>query len=125
MLLLFRAYYSKEDLALLFYPLLSKNTDFKSFVMSNFRSVTSVAEFAKKYNCSISTFNRRFKIFFGENAFAWINRHRVEHIKEDLENTSTPFATLAHRYGFSSQAYFSAFCKKQFSLTPKQIRKKE
>ncbi|MDD4820920.1 MAG: hypothetical protein PHD21_08820, partial [Flavobacteriales bacterium] len=28
MLLLFRAYYSKEDLALLFYPLLSKNTDF-------------------------------------------------------------------------------------------------
>ena len=125
LLLLFRAYYTKEELTLLFYPLLNKDTDFKSFVLSTYHSVTSVAEFAQKYNCSISTFNRRFKLFFGENAFTWINRHRVESIKEDLENTKTPFATLAHRYGFSSQAYFSAFCKKQFSLTPKQIRKKQ
>lgn len=123
LMLFLRAYYSKEQLAALFYPILSKNTDFREFVLKNYKSVGSASEFARKANCSISTFNRRFKAFFNENAYVWLNCRRRENIENDLHNTDIPFSELTRIYGFSSQAYFSAFCKKHFGLTPKQIRK--
>lgn len=123
LMLFLRAYYPKEQLADLFYPILNKNTDFREFVLKNYKSVGSASEFADKAHCSVSTFNRRFKEFFGENAYVWLNRRRRENIEDDLRNTDIPFSELTRIYGFSSQAYFSAFCKKHFGRTPKQIRR--
>ena len=76
MLILFRAYYPKEELAAFFYPLLGKELDFKDFVLANFLEVKDLTEFADLANLSIDTFKRRFKETFDMPAHKWIAQRK-------------------------------------------------
>lgn len=120
--ILFRAYYSKEELATFFYPLLGKDLDFKDFVLTNYLSIDDLQEFAQQANLSIDTFKRRFKEAFGESAHKWITQRKSEFIYRDLIATDKSFADIASEYKMSSQAYLSTFCKRHFGKSPQELR---
>ena len=122
MLILFRAYYPKEELAAFFYPLLGKELDFKDFVLANFLEVKDLTEFADLANLSIDTFKRRFKETFDMPAHKWIAQRKSEFIYRDLIASSKSFADIAMQYNLSSQAYLSTFCKRFYEKTPQEIR---
>lgn len=122
MLIFFRAYYSKEELAAFFYPLLGKEVDFKDFVLSNFLKVKDLTEFSDRAHLSIDTFKRRFKETFGMPAHKWISQRKSEFIYRDLIASDKSFADIAMQYNLSSQAYLSTFCKRFFGKTPQEIR---
>lgn len=121
--MLFRAYYTKEQLAAFFHPVLSRDTDFNHFVLSNYRSVANVEEFARLAHMSLSAFNRKFKRYFHEPAYQWMMRRKTEGVLEDIRNTNKSFLEISLDWNFSSQAHLSKFTKKQCGLSPSQIRK--
>lgn len=120
--ILLRAYYTKEELATFFYPLIGKNRDFKDFVYDHYLDVNSVNEFADLTNTSVSTFKRRFKEAFGEPVYKWMTDRKAERIYRDLTLTPKPLAQIAEEYRFSSVAYLITFCRLHLGTTPQQLR---
>ena len=118
-----RAGYTKEELALFFYPVLGQNLEFKDFVLMNIRKIFDVKNFALQANMSQSTFNRRFKETFNETAKNWLLLRKQEFVKRDVALSNLSFSEIAEKYKFSSTSYLDTFCKKYFGKTPKEIRK--
>lgn len=118
-----RAGYTKEELALFFYPVLGQNLEFKDFVLMNSRKIFDVKSFALQANMSQSTFNRRFKETFNETAKNWLLLRKQEFVKRDVALSNLSFSEIAEKYKFSSTSYLDTFCKKYFGKTPKEIRK--
>lgn len=118
-----RAYYTKEELAAFFYPLIGKDMDFKDFVLSNYLSIPNIEEFASLANMSLATFKRRFQDAFGQSVHKWIMERKAEWAYKDILLTDKPFPEISQEYGFQSSTYFSEFCKKHFGKSPQELRK--
>ncbi len=118
-----RTGYTKEDLALLFCPILGKDMDFKDFILSHYKKISSIVEFAEKANMSLSTFNRYFKKTFNETAYKWLLTRKSEDILNDILKSNLTIAEISVKYKFSSPSYFSTFCKKNYGKTAIELRK--
>lgn len=124
MFMLFRAFYSKEECAALFYPLLSINIDFKNMILENFQNVRTVQELADICCLSLTTFNRRFKELFKDSPYNWILKQKAKHIQMKLRQPNIPICDIIEEYGFSSPGHFTSYCKTHFNMTPTELRKK-
>lgn len=122
LMLMFRGYYTKEDLARFFYPVLSANWDINSFVLNHYKKANDVNELADMAHLSLVTFNRHFKKAFGETAARWLEKRRAEDLLREIQLTRKTFAEIALEFRFSSPAYLTTFCKRHFGKTPKQLR---
>ena len=122
--ILFRTYYSKEELATFLYPIINENEEFNQFVLTNYRTVSTVEELAEKANISLSSFNRKFRRYFSESAFRWMQKKRAEGILHDIKTTNKSFQEISLDWRFSSQSHLTKFCKLQYGLPPREIRKK-
>lgn len=121
--LLVRAYYSKEELAALFRPLLGIDHDFRRQVLEVCaKGCCDIAAMAGQLNMSTATFQRKFKQTFHETAGQWLLNRKAERIIRQLKTTSLTFDQICFENGFSSPAYFSNFCKRVFGKTPTQLR---
>lgn len=81
---LIRAYYTTEELARFFYPLLSNDTSFSEFVYNNYSKVKTVQELASLSNYSHSGFIKRFKKTFGVPAYQWIKQQKASRILHEI-----------------------------------------
>ena len=118
-----RAGYTKEELAMFFSPVLGKNLDFKDFVLTHYKQIFDVREFAQKANMSQSTFNRRFKESFNDTALKWLLARKSESILNDIVKSDLTFAEISEKYRFSSPSYFVTFCKKHYGKTAAVLRR--
>ncbi|NDV56439.1 AraC family transcriptional regulator, partial [Parabacteroides sp. 52] len=89
-LILFRAYYTKEEQATFFYPVLHENSSFTDFILKNYRQVKKVNEFAQLYACSLSNFDKKFKKAFGISAYKWMKGKKMELIYHEINTTNKP-----------------------------------
>lgn len=120
---LVRAYYSKEELAGLFRPLLGIDHDFRQQVLDAYANGHGdVATLAESLHVSPATFQRKFKQSFHETAGQWLLDRKAERIIRQLKTTSLTFDQICFENGFSSLAYFSNFCKRVFGKTPTELR---
>lgn len=108
MLMIFRAFYSKEECTKLFYPLLSPNIDFKNMVLENFQKVKTVHELADICCLSLTTFNRKFKELFKDSPYNWILKQKAKHIQMKLKQLNIPICDIIEEYGFSSPGHFTS-----------------
>ena len=118
-----RAGYTKEELAMFFSPILGKDLDFKDFVLTHYKQIFDVKEFAQKANMSQSTFNRRFKESFNDTALKWLLARKSESILNDIVKSDLTFAEISEKYRFSSPSYFVTFCKKHYGKTAAELRR--
>lgn len=119
-----RAYYSKEELAAFFSPLLGKDSQFMNLMYQNFRNVKSVQELANLSMYSSSGFKKQFTRVFGTSASEWLSDQRASLIFQDLNHSSLSLKELADKYDFSSVSSFSNFCLSKFGKPPGKIRPK-
>lgn len=120
--LYFRAFYSNEQLAAFFYPIIGADIDFKDFVISHYREVKDVKEFAGRVNMSVSTFNRRFRQEFGMSAHKWLVRRKSESVLNDILMSNLTFAEISLKYNFSSPSYLVSFCRRMYGKAPNELR---
>lgn len=122
LMLMLRGYYTNEELARFFYPILSKDWDINNFVWSHYKKASNVSELAKMAHLSLVTFNRHFKKAFGESAARWLEKRRAEDVLREIRLTKKSFSEIAMELCFSSPAYLTTFCKRFFGKTPKELR---
>ena len=83
-----------------------------------------VAQLAEELGLSRRAFEQRFQKALHRNPKQEIMRYQMERAKSMLSNTDLPMSKLAKECGFKSVAYFSRAFRRQFSLTPRDYRRK-
>lgn len=122
---LLRAYYTKEELAEFFSPLLSHNARFMNIMYQNYRNVKSVQELANISMYSESGFKKQFQKVFGTSASDWLRNQKASLIFHDLNCSELSIKELADKHDFSSVSAFTTFCQSKFGLPPGQIRSRK
>lgn len=123
LMILFRAYYEKEDLAVFFSPVLTNTSEFSHFVLQNYRHVKTVKELADLYSCSISSFDKKFRKTFGMAPYKWMQERKVSLIYHEIHATHKPIKQIAEEQQFTSLPQFNDYCKKHFGNPPGKMRK--
>ena len=116
-LLLF-AYYNKEKLAQFLESVLSKDIQFKQFVLDNCLVVKNVQELAALANYSTSGFIKKFQKVFDESPYKWMQKQKAAKILIEINRGVKPLQEIANEYKFSSYQHFSSFCKTVFGSSP-------
>lgn len=115
--------YAHKDLVELFYPVAGGSIDFKTRIMENYRHGLEVAELAKKFGMSYSSFLRRFKKEFGEPAQEWMLKQKAKRIKARLSISTTTISDIIREFDFSDSSHFVRFCRKYYRCTPTELVK--
>lgn len=120
---LLRAYYPRKKLAGFFGPLLSNNSRFMNFVLQHYKKVKTVNEFASLYQCSVSSFDKKFRNTFGMSPYRWMMQKKINVLYNEINTTDKPFRQIAKEQKFSSLPQFTDFCKKHFGYSPSKMRR--
>jgi AraC-like DNA-binding protein len=120
-----RFYYTKDEIGILFAPILGQNMDFKHLVLKNYPHTESIRELAAKCGYSLATFNRLFVYNFHDTPYKWLQKKKLQHIIIRLSKKNVSIAQIAEEFGFSSPGHFTVFCKEFLHVTPSQFRKQQ
>jgi AraC-like DNA-binding protein len=116
------ACYEKEKLARFLQPVLSKDIQFRHFVLNNYLKVKNVRELAILANYSVSGFIKKFQKVFNESPYQWMQKQKAAKILIDINRGVKSLQEIANEYKFSSYQHFSGFCKAMFGFPPTDIR---
>ena len=83
----------------------------------------TVAELAGVACLSAGHFSRAFKATTGEAVWSYVQRRRGERAMEMLQYTDRPIVEIAHACGFAHQGHMTACFRRQFGVTPGQVRR--
>ncbi|WP_455972330.1 helix-turn-helix domain-containing protein [Bacteroides congonensis] len=119
--LLLCGFYSREQISMLFYPIIGKKLNFKDFVIENSSKVHHVSELLAMSNMGKSQFYNKFKEEFGIPAKQWMLQQLNNRLFGMLTNPEVCIKDIVTDLGFSSQAQFTVYCKKHFGYTPRQL----
>lgn len=122
LMILIRSYYPKDEIAAFFLPLLGPDQIFRIFIDKNAAYCRSVRELQQKANMSENGFRMRFKRVMNCNPATFINQKKAECIRYELLCSNDPIKEICEKFGFSTLAGFSLFCKKHLGNTPAAIR---
>ena len=121
---LLRGFYHKQEIAMLFYPIIGKEMDFKDFVMRNYTKVSNIEQLISLSNLGRSRFFTKFNEAFGMTAKQWMLKQKNQQILEKMTEPGIYIKDVIEELGFDSQVYFSRYCKHHFGCTPSQLMKR-
>lgn len=123
--ILLRCYYSPEELYMLLKFVIGNDDRFRDFVLRYYKDVNDVSAFAALAHMSVRNFQRRFKAEFKRPVLEWLNERRAEGILREICDTDTSISEIAWNHGFTTQSYFTTFCKHYFGKTPLDLRRQK
>ncbi len=118
---LLRGFYEKEQIAMLFHPIIGKELEFKDFVMENYTKVNNLDELIALSNIGRTSFFIKFKEEFGMTAKQWMMKQLKERILAKVAEPGVCVKQLMEVCSFDSQAQLYRYFKQQFHCTPKQL----
>ena len=121
---LLRGFYKKEELAMLFYPMLATDLPFKYFVTKNYLKVSNVNELISLSEMRKSDFYSKFKRVFGVTAKQWLLKQRNQYILDKVSTSEITIGELMEDVHIDSQTYFTYYCKHHFKCTPGELIQK-
>lgn len=113
--------YKKEELALFFQPIISKNIDFKSLVLDSYIQEETLEGIVKLSCMSKSSFRKQFKEYFGISAYQWILQQRCKKIRYLAGQPNASIKGIMSELNFDSPSHFNRFCRRHFNCTPKDL----
>ncbi|WP_182423864.1 helix-turn-helix domain-containing protein [Bacteroides fragilis] len=122
--LLLRGFYTKEELAILFHPMIAKDLDFKDFILQNYKNVNNINELIELSSLGKSSFFTKFKEVFGITAKQWMLKQTTLKVQYELSKPDASIKEVMATCGFDSPAMFNQFCRQHFDETPGQLIKK-
>lgn len=106
--------YGQKELSVFFRSILCPAHDLRAFVLSHYREVQGVEDFARKANLSESTFIRRFREEFGMTVHQWLMKQREKDLHRMIKGGERNTKKLADGIGMSGTAGLYQFCRKRF-----------
>lgn len=113
--------YPKNDLSQFLSCILSRDVQFKKFVMNNHFNARNVQELAKYANYSTSGFIKKFRKCFNDSPYSWMQKQKAKQISLEINRGIKSLQEIANEYKFSSYQHFSVFCKNKLGSTPTEI----
>ncbi len=95
---------------------------FKIQVEKEFSYENNILDLASKFKLPALTFREKFKDVFNETPKKWQTKKRLEKAKILLETTDKNVSEVCMSCGFDNLSWFIQVFKKQYNLTPKQIK---
>ncbi len=121
--LIFRGYYTPDEIYPFSLPIVSETHEFKTFVMNNYLKMKGLKEFVDLSGMNLSQFNRKFKEHFKESPYQWLIKQRAKHVYQELSLTNKSFTEIAKEFHFSDASHFNRYCKSMYGTSPTEIRK--
>lgn len=117
-----RAYYSREELAAFFSPVLGVSK-FHNDVINAFTCNIRVADLAERVYMATSTFYKQFREEFGESPEQWIRTQSNKQILFLIQDYDLTIGEIAARLSFGSPSSFSRYCSQNYGYSPTALRK--
>ncbi len=114
-------YYSKEDCANLFYPILHYNLKFRGMILDNCKANITINELVNKSNMSRSTFDRNFKTAFGTTPLKWLEIQTRMLIMRKVAEPNISIKDIMYEVGILNPSQFTQLCKRLFGENPTQL----
>lgn len=92
------------------------------FIENNLRNELSVLQIANEVHYSLYHFIRLFQSVTGYSPIMYLQHRRLSESIKDLKNTNKKIIEIALDYQFNSHEAFTRAFKKQFGVSPKQVR---
>ncbi len=105
---------SDDKFLLLIHQIIDDNIDNEQF---------SVEELAKEAGLSRSMLHRKLIKLIGKSASELITEKRLSQAKSLLETDEATVSEIAYKVGFNSPSYFNKVFKKNFTISPGELRK--
>lgn len=96
----------------------------QEWMESHFKKDISIDALADRVGLGARTFKRRFKQATNENPINYVQRLRVEHVKDKLEKTTETINNIVWSVGYEDLSSFRQLFKRFTGLTPKEYRQK-
>lgn len=122
--ILLRGFYSKEELAQFFFPMLGKSLDFRSSVMANYPFARTAKDLAAMSGYSENHFSKLFEKEFADTPYQWMQKQKAKHIMGKLMQDNISIKDIVFEYNFTCPSHFSKYCKQHFGATPTEIRER-
>lgn len=88
--LIFKHFYTLEEITQIFYMSLGSNPLFVELVLDNYLKVKTTKELATLLGFGIKTFEKIFKENFDEAPYKWIQERKAMQIQQKLMNPNIP-----------------------------------
>ena len=112
---------SKESFQAFLSSILSNNF-FKTKIEKEFDIDKNILLFAKEFNITNLAFRNKFKDTFGITPKKWQNIKKLEKAKLLLETTDYNVTQVCQQSGFDNISWFIQAFKKEYKITPRQIK---
>lgn len=92
------------------------------YIQNNFNTDITLSETAKRCSISPEYMSRIFKKETGFRFSEYVTVVRLQHAEVLLKNSGFSIAEIAHQCGFEDSNYFSSIFKKNYGISPRQMR---
>lgn len=120
--LMFKHYYSMEEIVQIFYFSLGSDPSFTDRVLDNYPKVKTAKELADLLGYSVKTFEKLFKANFNETPYKWMQERRTAQIRQKLMNRNIPLKQIMYEFNFATSSHFNFYCRRYLGATPMRIR---
>jgi AraC-like DNA-binding protein len=97
--------------------------EIREYLELNYDQPTSIAALSRKVGINSMKLKTGFKQLFNTTVFGYLHAIRMEEAKRLLVEENMPVNEVAYRIGYKYPHHFTAAFKKQFDITPSQLRK--
>lgn len=94
------------------------------YIERNFSEKISLEQIAQSAGISKTEALRCFKSCLQTTPVAYLNKYRLEYARNLLLQTGGSVSKIAEKSGFESTGYFDRLFKREFGVTPKEVREK-
>ena len=119
--MLLRGFYTKMEIASLFYEIIGQSFDFRKFIYKNHANVGTLNELISLSNMSRTAFMKKFREEFNETAYQWMLKQISVRIIRYLADPHVTIKEIMDKFGFTSYSNFNRFCKSHYNCTPREL----
>jgi len=95
----------------------------QDWIQLNFQTPIQVSGMAGRFDLSVRSLNRRFKLATNTTPLDYLQGVRIRESMELLKHSNLNVSEIAHLVGYQDASYFSDLFKKHNSVTPHEYRK--
>ncbi len=119
--ILLRYFYSGEEQAMFFYPVVGYDLTFRNFVLDNYQKCYNADELIRRSHITKNTFVIKFKKEFGMTVYQWMLKQMCQKILLKVIEPNITIRDLMDEISISDNTHFNRICRRHFDKTPKEL----
>lgn len=92
------------------------------WLQDNFQHPIKLAELAQRFDMSVRSFNRRFKLATGKSPLNYLQELRMGNARDLLQTSNLSIGEVSYRVGYQDLGHFSMLFKKLYHASPHDYR---